>query len=144
MAEASKTVTMSVSAEDLLKVVRDYENYPEFVEGCHKAKILKKSADKTRVEYKVEVLSKEVHYTLDHYDEGKNGIRWELIDSNLMKSNEGSWNIKDLGKGKIEVTYALSLDFKIPVPGFILGGLVKSSLPSMLNSFEKRAKACSA
>ena len=140
MAEASKTMTMAVSPESLLKVIRDFEKYPEFVEGCHTAKIVSSESSKTRVAYSIEIMSKAVPYTLDHYNED-NGVRWQMVDSNLLKSNSGRWILQDLGGGKTQVTYELALDFKIPVPGFILGGLIKSSLPVMIGSFEKRVLA---
>ncbi len=140
MAEASKTSVMAVSTEELLAVVRDYEKYPEFVDGCHSAKIISSDNKKTRVLYSIEIMSKSVSYTLDHFNEN-DGVRWELVESNVLKANTGRWLLRDQGAGKTEVTYQLSLDFKIPVPGFILGGLVKSSLPTMISSFEKRVKS---
>lgn len=144
MAGASKTVVMKTSAEKLLLVIRNFEAYPEFVEGCHSARVLERQGEagsqKTRVAYSLEILSKEVHYTLDHIDTPQ-GVRWELIESNLLKANRGSWTLQARGPQEVEVTYELELEFSIPVPGFLLGGLVKSSLPAMLASFEKRCAA---
>lgn len=141
MAEASKTVEMSVSRDKLWKVITDYTKYPEFVEGAQKVKVLSNEGGKVRVEYAISLLSKDITYTLDHFEEAPGSMRWELVDSNIMKSNSGAWTLKDLGAGRTEVTYSLALDFKIYVPGMILNGLVKSSLPKMLESFEKRTRA---
>ena len=138
MAEASKTIQMAVPREKLWGVIANYTKYPEFVEGVQTVKVLSRDKAVVRIQYGISLLSKDITYTLDHFEDAPNGMVWKLIDSNILKANSGSWSLKDLGGGKTEVTYLLALDFKIYVPGMILNGLVKSSLPKMLESFEKR------
>lgn len=141
MAEASKTVTMDVPRDTLWKIITDYESYKDFVDGVSKVKVLSREGGKARVEYAINLLSKDITYTLDHVETAPDKMNWTLVDSNIMKANSGGWQLKDLGGGRTEVTYSLALDFKIYVPGMILNGLVKSSLPKMLESFEKRARS---
>jgi len=139
MAEASKTVEMPVPMEKLWGVINKFEDYPQFVEGVKSVKVLSRDGGKARVQFGVQLLGKDINYTLDHTESGKGNISWKLVESNVFKSNEGSWSLRDLGGGRTEVTYRLSLDFKIFVPGMILNGLVKSSLPKMLEQFQGRA-----
>lgn len=141
MAEATKTMSMSVSRETLWKTILDYERYPEFVDGAKNVKIVSRGKGASRVEYGIEMMGKQIVYVLDHHEEKENEVMsWTLVESNFLKSNAGSWRLKDLGGGKTEATYSLELEFKIPVPGFVLSGLVKSSLPRMLSQFENQAK----
>lgn len=139
MAEASKSIQMPVARDKLWKVIKDYERYPEFVEGVHTAKVLSREGKTVRVQYGIELLGKEITYTLDHHEEGDERMHWEFVESNILKANSGEWVLKSAGANATDVTYSLALDFKIYVPGMILNGLVKSSLPKMLESFEKRA-----
>lgn len=140
MAEASRTATMKVGAESLMRAIRDYENYPSFVQGVSSARVIDKGGQglPTRVSYAIEVMGKAISYTLDH-EEVDGGLRWTLVESNLMKANEGSWVLKALGPDATEVTYAVKLDLNFSVPGFIMKSLVASSLPSLMAAFEKRA-----
>ncbi|MEW6055981.1 MAG: SRPBCC family protein [Bdellovibrionota bacterium] len=140
MAEASKTIEMQVTRDNLWKVITDYEKYGEFVEGVQNVKILSRTKNEVRIQYGIELLGKEIFYVLDHFEDIPDTMSWKLVESNILKANSGSWIIKDLGGGRSEVTYQLALDFKIYVPGIVLNGLVKSSLPKMLGSFEKRTK----
>ncbi|MBI3555377.1 MAG: SRPBCC family protein [Deltaproteobacteria bacterium] len=140
MAEASKTIVMEAPRDRIWEVIVDYQQYPEFVDGAQRVKIISRDVGKARIEYGIQLLGKDITYTLDHFEDGPGSMRWELIESNILKGNTGSWKLKDLGGGRTEVTYSLGLDFKIYVPGMILNGLVKSSLPKMLESFEKRTK----
>ena len=140
MAEASKTMQMAVPAEKLWAAISDYENYANFVDGVNSVKVLSREDGKARVEYKVELMGKDIFYVLDHVENKPSEMNWTMVESNIMKANRGGWKIKDLGAGKSEATYSLDLEFNISIPSFMLGGLVKSTLPKMMQSFEKRAK----
>lgn len=141
MAQAEHKEVMSVAKDKLFQAITRYEDYPKFVEGCTSVKVERKGPGKARASYHVNMM-KDVNYTLDHVeDEATGEIRWTLVDSDTFKKNTGSWKLKEVAPGKTEVHYQIDLDFKIPVPGFILNRLVKGSLPSMVKSFEKRAKA---
>lgn len=144
MAQTEFHDVLSVDKEKLLSVITRYEDYPQFVEGCTAVKVERpsegKSEGKIRVEYQVNVMSQNVTYTLDHWEDRKTGkVEWALVESNFFKKNNGSWEVKSVGTGKSDVTYALDVEFKVPVPGFILNRLVKGSLPGMVKSFEKQA-----
>ncbi len=140
MAQTEYREVLAVDREKLISVITTYENYPEFVEGCTSVEVEKQTDGKVRVNYRVNVMSQDVHYTLDHEADLQTGrIDWELVDSNFFKKNKGHWEVKALANGKSDVVYALDVEFKVPVPGFILNRLVKGSLPGMVKSFEKQA-----
>jgi ribosome-associated toxin RatA of RatAB toxin-antitoxin module len=134
-----------VNKDKLFSIVTDYESYPQFVEGCHATKVDRTTvAGVIRVEYRVSVMSKDVVYTLDHKENPEDGsVEWKLVHSNFFKVNNGSWKLESKGDQKTDVVYLLDIEFKIPVPGFILKTLVKSGLPSMVKCFEKRTKSAS-
>lgn len=141
MAKADYQATVAVDLQRFWNAIIQYEDYPSFVEGCSGVKVERKGPGKARCAYTVSMM-KEVHYTLDH-DEDRSGgkVCWKLVDSDFFKMNTGQWELRDAGGGKTDVRYVIEVEFKIPVPGFILNRLVKGSLPSMVKSFEKRALA---
>lgn len=141
MAQTEYRQVLSVEKEKLLAVITRYENYPRFVDGCTAVDVEKRGDGSVRVKYQVNVMSQDVNYTLDHYENQSTGrVEWSLVDSNFFKKNQGHWEIKEAGQGKVDVVYALDVEFKVPVPGFILNRLVKGSLPGMVKSFEKQAQ----
>ncbi len=140
MAQAEIREKLNVDAEKMFQAITRYEEYPKFVEGMKNAKCDRTQAGKVRVVYEVNMM-KDIIYTLDHIEDAtKRTVKWTLVESDTFKKNDGMWEIKDLGSGKCEAFYSLDVDFKIPVPGFILNRLVKGSLPAMIKSFEKRAR----
>lgn len=140
MAETEFHEVMNVNKDRLYSTIVNYSEYPDFVEGCRSVKIEQKGDGQIRATYHVNVMSQDVIYTLDHSENPQNGqISWQLVESNFFKKNSGKWLIKEAGPGKTDVLYQVEVEFKVPVPGFILNRLVKGSLAGMVKSFEKRA-----
>jgi ribosome-associated toxin RatA of RatAB toxin-antitoxin module len=139
MASAEFHETLSVDKDKLFQAITRYEDYPQFVEGCTGVKVERKGSGQARVTYDVSMM-KDITYTLDHREDEASGVvEWSLVESDAFKKNNGRWQLKSAGPGKTDVHYALEVEFKFPVPGFILSRLVKGSLPSMVESFRKRA-----
>ncbi len=139
MASAKHSKEMKAPREKVWKAISSYEQYPSFVDNVHKVKILSKNGATTRVEYSIELMGKEIQYVLDHDESAlPNKMTWKIVESNFLKSNFGAWEISETASG-CNVHYMIDLEFKIPVPGFMLSGLIKTTLPKMLDSFEKQA-----
>ncbi len=140
MAQAEYKQVVSVDKDRLFKAITGYEAYPEFVDGCNGVEVERKGPGEARTHYKMTIV-RDVNYTLDHKEFPEQGrMEWSLVKSDMLKKNIGRWELVAAGEGKTEVKYFVEIEFNIPVPGFILNQLVKGSIPSMIKSFEKRAK----
>lgn len=141
MAKAEITQIVNVPMDQFFEVITDYDSYPKFVEGCKKVEVKRKKGSKTaEVKYHVSLM-KDLWYLLEQTEDKKNGkMSWKLIESDTLKGNVGSWTLVPTEDGKkTEVTYEIDIEFGVPVPGFILSKLIKTSLPSMIRGFEKFA-----
>ncbi len=146
MAQAAHESTFEVSAEQYFKAVADFEKYPDFVDGMKKVTI---KPGETRADgtvesvghYEFSMMSKDMSYNLNlKHNAGAGSVSWTLKDSEFFKVNNGAWKIEGISSGKCKVHYSLEVEFNFSVPGFILKGIVKGTLPSMMNSFYERAK----
>lgn len=140
MAGVSRTEIIDIDINKLYDVLVDYEKYPEFVDGVSGIKVLSKDEKAAKVEYNLNMI-KSFKYIINLKQERPGRLSWTLDSGDLFKKNDGEWKLKDLGNGKTEVTYTLDVDFKIFAPSSILSALTEKNLPSMMNSFFKRAKA---
>ncbi|MBS1961413.1 MAG: SRPBCC family protein [Bdellovibrionales bacterium] len=141
MAQATLTKTLEVPKEKLYAAITRYEEYPQFVTGCKKVEVERKAPGQARAKYFTNILGKDLWYTLEHSeDEGAGKVTWKLLESDLLKVDNGTWTLKDLGGGKTEVTYAIEIEFKIWIPGPVLKTLTATSLPMVIAEMEKRAK----
>lgn len=140
MAQAEHVEVLSVGRDALFAAITRYEDYPEFVDGVTKVEVERKAAGATRAKYHFSMF-KDFTYTLDHSEDPASGrVQWTLVESDLFNKNVGSWQLEALGEKQTRVRYSLDVEFKVPVPGFILKKLVKGNLPSMIKGFEKRAR----
>lgn len=141
MAKAELTKVLPLEQNDIFDTIVAYEEYPKFVTGCKKVEVQRKAPGQSRVTYHVSMM-KDLTYTLDHQEDREKGIiTWKLVESDTLTANQGVWTLTSRGPKQTEVRYEIDIEFNIPVPGFILSKLVKGSLPSMIESFEKQTKS---
>ena len=140
MAQADSEKTYDVSADKYYQAVSEYEKYPTFVEGMKSVKAKRTGFD-VIADYELSMMSKDMSYQLKiKEDPSAKVISWTLSKSDFFKVNNGKWTIQSTGPSSCKVHYSLEVDFNFTVPGFLLKGVVKSTLPTMMNSFYERAK----
>jgi ribosome-associated toxin RatA of RatAB toxin-antitoxin module len=139
MAKVSRTEVYDVGVDDFYKVIVDYDSYPEFVDGVNEVEVLEQDESGARVKYSLNLIKK-FSYILKLEHSVPNKVSWALESGDLFKKNIGSWDLKDLGDGKLEVIYSVDLEFKGFAPKAIVNKLVNHNLPAMMNSYFERAK----
>lgn len=140
MPRVQRSIVIDCTPEQLLSIVCDYEKYPEFLTEVKAAKVLRSQGDATEVQHEIEVIRR-IRYTLRHVVQGTN-MRWTLVKGDLLKKNDGGWELESAGEGRTKATYWLDVAFGglIPVPTSITDALSANSLPKVLESFKKRAE----
>lgn len=138
MTPVNKTEIFNAPIEKVYAVLKDYESYPEYMDGVKNVKVVSSSGDSSVVEYDISIIKK-FNYQLNITATENSKIEWTFKSGDIFSKNSGSWNLKDLGDGKTEVNYLVEVEFKVKVPGMISRKLVSSNLPSLMKSVEKRA-----
>lgn len=139
MANASRTEIFDVDINKLYEVIVDYASYPDFVDGVSAINILEQDDTSATVEYSLNLIKK-FKYIISLKQERPTRVSWTFESGDIFKSNTGSWDLKDLGDGRTEVTYNLDVAIKGFVPKAIVNKLTTSSLPTMMQSYHDRAK----
>lgn len=146
MAQAEKKEVIDVPIADLVKVIMDYPAYPKFLTAMKRVEILgTPEASGTRVQFEVELI-KPIKYVVKIQSkvlptEAK--IWWELEHGELLNKNSGAWSLRALSPSTTEVHYSLEIEVNVPVPGFMMKGLVAKSLPDSIRQMADRARALS-
>jgi ribosome-associated toxin RatA of RatAB toxin-antitoxin module len=140
MAGAKHTTVLNVPLDALWEVITDYENYPDFVEGCESVTITKREGKSAYAEYVVSMFGKKVTYTLKHTENPKKGLSWTMTKGEFFKSNDGSWDLKPKGESQVEATYTVDVGFPLLVPKSIVNTLTGTQLPKMMQAFEESAQ----
>jgi ribosome-associated toxin RatA of RatAB toxin-antitoxin module len=136
--QASSSITIDASAEQVLAVIKDLEAYPDWSGGISKVVIVEPGPKKATFTMSQSGMSDE--YTLD-YAWKADGVSWALDGSSkMMKSQKGSYQLTEKG-GKTEVTYLLTLELKIPMIGLMKRKAEKMIIDTALKDLKKRVES---
>jgi ribosome-associated toxin RatA of RatAB toxin-antitoxin module len=141
MAKAQRSIEVGVSAAQFFAVVADYTKYPEFISDAKRVTVLKRTGATAEVENEIAVVGTSVKYVLRMQEDPPKRVTWSLVSGQFMKSNDGTWEIADLGPSKCRATYTIDISVGLLVPKAVINALVDSGLPKMLDQFKARAES---
>ena len=139
MSKTKSSIEIHAPIKKVYEVITDFENYSKFISGSKGAKILKKNKNYLEVEFKVDVI-KTITYSLGIELDPPHGFSWDLMKGEMMKSNSGSWKLKEIKKDLTQANYEIEVSFGFLVPSSISDLLVRKNLPQMLKEFKERAE----
>jgi ribosome-associated toxin RatA of RatAB toxin-antitoxin module len=123
---------------NVFRALGQFDKYPEFIPGVTGIKISPApNGSKAQCLLRTELnIVKTFFYTNEMFAEEPNRIWWTMVDSNLMKKNEGSWTLTAQGD-KTHAVYKLDVSFKGLVPSMVTDQIAKANLPAMFAGFQR-------
>jgi len=117
--------------------IRQYDQYPEYLPGISKLIVLpaKKKNSTCQVRYEINLI-KQFYYVIDMFEESPQKIWWNLAESNLMKMNNGEWQLSETNENQTHATYNLEVKFKGLVPSAVTNKVIQANLMATLNGFQ--------
>lgn len=140
MPGVEQSIEIKAPISQIFGVISDFENYPNFFSNIQDVSVQKKTKNKVQAAFTLHVIM-DIHYTLDLVLYPPDRISWSLVKGDMMKSNNGSWTLKEMGKNKTLVTYAIDINFGMLVPKKVVNMLIHSGLPEMLQALKENAES---
>ncbi len=140
------TIGIAAPAADVMAVIADFESYPEWAASVKSIEVLEEYEDgyASRVHFVIDAGVVKDEYTLDYeWAEDGSWVSWSLVDSKVMKSQEGSYELGESG-GQTEVTYTLQLETNMPVLGVLRRRGEKMIMDIALKELKKRVEGAPA
>lgn len=134
-----RSALVNFSAEQMFKLVNDFESYPQYMSGCVAAEPIDRGEDWL-----------EARLTLE-----KAGIRQSFITHNTLnpphsmalrlvegpfKRMDGEWTFTPLGDDACKVNFWLEFEFSNRIVGFAAGKLFEQVATEQVNALCRRAK----
>ena len=119
---ATKSITVHASAEHCYAVAVDFERYPDWVQDMKETSVRTRDdlGRATEVEFRASALGRSTHYTLSYDHTGAPGaLGWQLKRGDIMRTVDGSYVFTATGPDTCEITYDLSIELVVPIPGFV-------------------------
>jgi carbon monoxide dehydrogenase subunit G len=142
MAEQStQSIVVDAPAADVMAVIADFGSYPQWVSAAKQVEVQQTGDDgrARRVRFVLDAGSVKDDYVLDYDWEGDRAVSWSLVSSQLMKRQDGSYRLHETD-GRTEVTYAITIDTRIPLLGMMKRKAEKVILDTALKELKKRVE----
>jgi uncharacterized membrane protein len=144
MAEKSRqSITIDAPAEAVMAVIADFPAYPEWASSVKQVDIVEEYADgyASQVRFAVDAGVVKDDYTLGYqWAEDGSWVSWTLIESKMMKSQEGSYELVESG-GQTEVTYTLDVETSTPMLGLLRRKFERTIMDIALKALKKRVES---
>jgi hypothetical protein len=139
-------ITIQATAADVLDVIADFDAYPEWTGAVKQTETLVTDADgwAEQVRFVLDAGAIKDTYTLgydwDVDQDGSGVVSWHLVEGQMLKAMEGSYELRPAGAGT-DVTYRLAVDLKIPMLGMLRRKAEKVIIETALTELKKRVEA---
>jgi uncharacterized protein YndB with AHSA1/START domain len=119
---ASLSLTIDAPPERVWALATDFEHYPAWARDVKEA-VVRSSDDEgraTEVEFRASALGRSTHYTLTYdYSEAPKALAWRIVRGDIMRTIDGAYRFAANDAGGTDVTYDLSIELVVPLPGFV-------------------------
>jgi ribosome-associated toxin RatA of RatAB toxin-antitoxin module len=138
-------ITIQARAAAVLDVIADFDAYPEWTGAVKQTETLVTDADgwAEQVRFVLDAGAIKDTYTLgydwDVDQDGSGTVSWHLVEGQMLKAMEGSYELRSSGDGT-DVTYRLAVDLKIPMLGMLRRKAEKVIIETALNELKKRVE----
>lgn len=141
------------SRKDVMRVLTDYETYPEFMPNVSRIEVLDRTDDAAVINYTLalplgKVKKYRLRLTSSEPEAGVSVLRWHLVEWPGLKPEEtieetnGHWRIEEASDGGSRVLYHVHTDpGHVPFGlGWIVDALSKDSVPEALAGTRTRVE----
>jgi ribosome-associated toxin RatA of RatAB toxin-antitoxin module len=121
--QATQQITVEATPERCFEVVTDFERYPEWATDVKEATVVERDAQgrPVEVDFRAAAMGRSTRYQL-RYDlaDAPAHLSWSLTHGDITKAIDGSYDfVPGAAPGTTDVTYRLSIDLVLPLPGFV-------------------------
>ncbi|MGI8874725.1 MAG: SRPBCC family protein [Egibacteraceae bacterium] len=134
-------IVVAADLDAVFDVIADFDAYPDWQAEVKEAQTLQTDADGrgTRVRFLVDARVIKARLVLD-YTYTDTSMEWVLVEGDGVRRNDGRYDLRELGDGTTEVTYALEVEPSVPVPGLIRRQAAKRIIDGALAGMKRRVE----
>ncbi|HEX4429420.1 MAG TPA: SRPBCC family protein [Frankiaceae bacterium] len=140
---ANESMTIKADPAKIMAVIADFPAYPEWAGPVKKMDVLEEGPGgrAKAVRFHVEIMGLADVYTNEYTWDGDRRVDWTMREGRSQKSQVGSYEMKPAAGGATTVTYDLTVEIAIPVPGLIRRRIQAKIVDTALKDLKKRCEA---
>jgi hypothetical protein len=134
----TREIVIEATPQEILDVIADLDSVTEWSEPHQSCEILERDSQgrPTKVKMKVKAAGITDEQVLA-YTWSDNKASWTLLSSGQQRSQDASYTLTPDGD-KTKVTFELSVDPVVPLPGFILKRAIKGTVDTGTKGLRER------
>lgn len=118
---ATQQMRIDAPLERIWDVLTDFEHYPRWAKDLKEVTVLQRDQEGRAllVRYRAAGMGRSTTYTLCYdWDDAPRRLPWKLVTGDIMRILDGAYEFEELD-GSTLVTYHLTVELVIPLPGFV-------------------------
>lgn len=142
--QVTEQIVVRAPVKRCYEVASQIDSYVEWVPHMREVQVLDRDRKKRakKAVFKVGAFGRSTSYTLEYdYSNAPRELSWVHVDGDLMSKLDGSYSFDELSDGSTEVTYRLTAELKVPLPGFVKKRAESLVMHAALSEFKARAEA---
>lgn len=144
MAEsAHEEITVDAPLDACYQTLLDVERYPEWIDDLKDVTVVDHDAEGRPdvVEFRAAGMGRSTSYRLRYdHSEAPRRLAWELVEGDIQQAIDGHYRLEEVDDGT-KVTYELSIDLFMPVPGFVKRRAEDRIIRSALQALKARVES---
>ena len=141
--EATERIHVDASPARCYEVATDYARYPEWAKDVKDVSILERDGDGRgqKVEYRMAAMGRSIRVVFDYdYALAPDSFSWHLSEGDMLKRLDGTYDF-DPDNGGTRVTYSLTVEVGVPLPGFMKRRAAGLIIGNALKELKKEAES---
>jgi len=138
--ETSGSIEIDAPLEEVMEAINDYDSYPKWA-GVKTAEVLRRDSEGRPAEVGMSVsqMGFDASYTLAYdYAPDCGGVSWMTKEASGAIKDIGGAYVLEASDGGTKVTYNLTLELGISLPGFLKRQAEKQVISMALDGLKKR------
>jgi hypothetical protein len=140
--ESTQSILIEAAPAQVMAVIADFGNYPEWTGSVKKADVLETGPDGRgrRVAFTLDAGIVRDEYELTYVWSGDRQVEWDLSQGKMMRAQHGSYALRADGPDRTYVTYSLAVDLVIPMLGLLKRKAERVVMDTALKELKKRVE----
>jgi ribosome-associated toxin RatA of RatAB toxin-antitoxin module len=140
----AERMVVSAPPDRCIDTVCDVEVYPQWVPDVKDVRVLERD-EKGRasvVAFRAAAFGRSTSYVLAYdYSDLPRKVSWSQRDGDITRALDGSYEFIPTDDGGTEVVYELTIDLRVPVPGFVRRRAESQILHAALRDLKARIES---
>ena len=143
---STRQILVDAPPELCYEVICDFESYPEWVRDLKRVEVSErdKGGRARHITFHAMAMGRSTTYVLEYdYESEPLRIVWKLLEGDLVKQLDGEYRFVPAPdeEGKTLLTYSLTVDLVVPVPGYVRRRAEARILQAALEGFRRRVES---